>query len=139
MNNIEKIQISFENCDCVEIKYWDYSDLPSFWINDVIEQCFNCNSNHELLVRKIANSIEITFPKTMLSISTNFDIGMTLQNQLGFRDITGIRIYTYDTIFDYDVIYEDEEENVLGSPNKYQKNIQLDDGSIKVIIKKEIL
>ena len=137
-NNIEKIQIFFENCDFVEIKYWDYSDLPQFWITDVSEQCFNCNSNHELLVRKIANKVEITFPQKMLSINTNFDVGLTLFGQLTFRDITGIKIYMFDQILDYDVVYEDEEENVLGSPNKYQKNIEMPDGSMKVIIKQEL-
>lgn len=137
---LKYVDIVFENCDFCQIPMNTDADNIRFYIEGIKDSAFNINDGKEVWFMKIAESLEINIPQKTLNFPTHWktqDIGFgnTLSVQLGFRDITGIRLVFKDESVEYSVVYEEEDEDILGSPNKNQVNEFLDNGSCRVIIK----
>jgi len=141
MEKINYIDIGFENCDSCTIPIKENPDLLNFWICKVNESAMSVNLNEEFYTMKVAEEIRLNFSKDALEIKSSWDklnsFGNTLKEHLNFRDITSVRIcYGKNKSVEYHVLYQEENEAELGSPNIYQTNEFLSDGGCNVTIKK---
>ena len=143
MDKIDHTDIVFENCDLCTIPS-DDGHMLDFNLIGITDSAMSVNLNEEFYSVKVAREVYLEFSKDALSILSywskldNF-IKNTLEDHLKFRDITSIHIYYGDNkSIQYYVPYREEDETKLGSPNLYQINEFLPDGSCKVTIKKDL-
>jgi len=140
---IDKVDISFENCDAVTIPIKEDSDLLSFYCTGVQESIYNGNLNKEYFSHKYAEEMRLEFSDKALKLLSYWSIKwddhkLTLGDYLKLRDIASIHIYYEGGDTQIYSLYEEENENELGSPNKNQINNFQEGGSCIVEIKKKL-
>jgi hypothetical protein len=134
MKKIYYVDINFENLDSCIIPTKENSDLLCFWMTKINESAMSVNLGKEFYTMKVAEEVYLTFSKDALEIKSS---GYTLRKQLSFRNITSISIhYGKHESAIYHVLYQEESDENIGSPNMYQINDFLLNGDCNVTIRK---
>lgn len=131
-SEVKYIEFVFENCEYLKI---NIDDVTLLSINDIKYGIKgNCSYFYDYYY---SNDIEIILPRESNKVITsNFDITYDLFDRLLDNDITSIIVYYENKkSITIDVPYEEENPNILGSPNKLQNTIITPEGYLQLIIK----
>ena len=140
LDNINYIDVVSENCDFV--RFEDYPQFCKVDFMDITENIHSCNLGKDISLYRTCKSATLIFSSLALNETSHIgkqikDGSITLKSNLLLRHITMVSINYGDESRKLEV-YVPYEEEVLYSPNKYEKYTVLENGDWLVEIKKDV-